>query len=906
MASLWQRVYPPALSEAEAELMQARRKAAYDAATAPADTAPAFGVALSGGGIRSATFCLGVLQALARHGLLRRVDLLSTVSGGGYIGAALGRLYTRFGAAPKPRASAARPAERPAPDAAPAADAEVAAASTPGAPTAAQVEALLCGRDAPGAPNDWLGRLRDNGRYLAPNGSNDWLTALGVFLRNAFAVHIVVGVLLFALACALGLWAYLGHALASMQPTRLFGVIESWLQAGGLQASAAGLQWSPAFAVLTLLFAGAVAPLGWAYWLLYAPPGERMGVNPRQLLIVPPVTFGLVAWAHSAQRPFVESLAVLFACAGVLAWAYAEATLLQARLCCAKRQASDVRAFNEYCRHRVSAALGIALGVFAACAALALLDTLAIALKGLWQDGTTAALMAALATLAQLPRKLLALLPQKLRSDEQISRWQRIAMHALGGSMALVGYALFAIECIALCVLMHHLFDGSGSVLVRPGPTLLALLAALLVARWLGNDATLAFVNGTTLDNLYTARLIRAYLGASNPQRTGAQAGVTRVVDGDDLAPDDYAAAPRRCGAPLHLINTTLNETVDGRSQLTQRDRRGLNCTLGPLALSVGATHHALHVAGLHAAGGQPLQVFPQHDGYQVFDPTRMMSSPREPLWRPQPLTLGGWIGLSGAAFSTGLGQQGSLGLSLLTGMANARLGRWWDSRMACTDGRLARWLPAQDYLLAEWTSRFPGTARRYWFLTDGGHFENLGLYELVRRRLPLMLVVDAAQDAGYRHADLRAAIRKLRIDFGADLHFLDPATAAGWPALLADGTRRQRLFGTLEAIGAAGAAGRAAALARIDYADGESKPSLLLYLKAALPAQLPPDLEQYLAQSRELDATPFPQQSTADQFFDEAQWESYRKLGELLGSELFAGLLDATDGGDLPTALCQ
>ena len=46
-------------------------------------------LAISGGGIRSATFGLGVMQALARHDLMTRIDYLSTVSGGGYIGSSL-------------------------------------------------------------------------------------------------------------------------------------------------------------------------------------------------------------------------------------------------------------------------------------------------------------------------------------------------------------------------------------------------------------------------------------------------------------------------------------------------------------------------------------------------------------------------------------------------------------------------------------------------------------------------------------------------------------------------------------------------------------------------------------------------------------------------------------------------
>src|SRR5215467_9815617 len=62
------------------------------------------GLALSGGGIRSAVFCLGVLQALAKHDLLKRFDYLSTVSGGGYIGSSLtwftSRTKTPYGVGP--------------------------------------------------------------------------------------------------------------------------------------------------------------------------------------------------------------------------------------------------------------------------------------------------------------------------------------------------------------------------------------------------------------------------------------------------------------------------------------------------------------------------------------------------------------------------------------------------------------------------------------------------------------------------------------------------------------------------------------------------------------------------------------------------------------------------------------
>ena len=107
---LYARAYPAELKAAELACIKRRRAAAQSSGYAPCDpVVPAVaaeagtadlsldtvGLALSGGGIRSATFCLGFLQALASQGLLRRVDFLSTVSGGGYIGAFLGGLIQR-------------------------------------------------------------------------------------------------------------------------------------------------------------------------------------------------------------------------------------------------------------------------------------------------------------------------------------------------------------------------------------------------------------------------------------------------------------------------------------------------------------------------------------------------------------------------------------------------------------------------------------------------------------------------------------------------------------------------------------------------------------------------------------------------------------------------------------------
>ena len=62
-------------------------------------------------------------------------------------------------------------------------------------------------------------------------------------------------------------------------------------------------------------------------------------------------------------------------------------------------------------------------------------------------------------------------------------------------------------------------------------------------------------------------------------------------------------------------------------------------------------------------------------------------------------------------------------------------------------------------------------TDQRKWvYLSDGGHFENLGIYELVRRRCRFIIACDAGQDGAVTFGDLGNAIEKCRADFGVDI----------------------------------------------------------------------------------------------------------------------------------------
>ncbi len=149
--------------------------------------------------------------------------------------------------------------------------------------------------------------------------------------------------------------------------------------------------------------------------------------------------------------------------------------------------------------------------------------------------------------------------------------------------------------------------------------------------------------------------------------------------------------------------------------------------------------------------------------------------------------------------------------------------------------------------------------------LTDGGHFENLGLYELIRRRLNVIIVSDGSADPGFRFGDLANAIERVRVDFGTKISFREDAEVS------LDGL----LPGSAEPFPDEKykLAARGHAIADIEY-DADTS-GILIYLKTTLTRGLPRDVYGYK------DKYPsFPDQTTGDQFFDEVQFEAYRELG--------------------------
>ncbi|HEV8531499.1 MAG TPA: hypothetical protein VGT00_08795 [Methylomirabilota bacterium] len=905
ISSEYEGAYPRELWGHERELLAARRGASLaDAERPPHDM---LGVALSGGGIRSATFSLGVFQALARFGLVARIDYLSTVSGGGYFGACLGRLFSR------PEIHSAR-----------------------------EVEHLLSGAPGsagPPAMPDVVRWLRENGRYMSPNGAGDLLQAGAGLLRNWVAIQVVL-LSFFVMLFLTGQMLRGLVAVSHPDWSAAYAAALEWYLPGR-----ALVWWSPYISLWLVPFVVGALPLGWAYWMI-----GRVGARGR--FYERPVT-GLVVsvvltlmLAAGAARPVWRGMAwtllgieVLTAIVWAAAYGSAvrRARTLEAREAF-KAESDPQRAAmifkDDESRHTLSAWLKVALVMSAVALAFALIDTVSQTayLDVVTQQRPnlpvwTGTLLSVLAALAGFARKIAVIFSGRVGGKRP-----SLPVSFVATTLALLIAALLLVltDAVSHAIVWSFKVPGAApwywweglpasqvsqhqTVSDLHGPGLIWLATALfsLLFGWCW-----PFLNGSSQLSLYSARLTRAYLGASNPLRVDpTNQKITRVLPGDNTDLANYYPGHGGWGAdkvpPLHLINVTINETVDGKSQIEQRDRKGIGLAIGPRSFSAGIQHHAVF-ASHRREDRKNARIFPAASNSAGSSP------PFQMFWRwsgGEELSLGYWVGISGAAFSTGIGARTNLGLSMLCGLSNVRLGYWWDSHVE--PSRRPQWAPSlrqrlaasltrwvflvQTCLLDELLARFPGSAARRWYLSDGGHFENLGGYELIRRRLPRILVIDAEADPEYKFEGLANLVRKARLDFGAEITFLtgpeldatvDPAFRKFFGTL--PQLRRGKWSGALARSEAGGGLEldvvdlerhslAHAALARIVYEDEPERVSHLVYVKPTLTGDEPADITHYHGAH-----SSFPQEPTSDQYFDEAQWESYRRLGFEIASDLF------------------
>lgn len=869
-------VYPLELRAREAAAIAERRK---NVATRPDEPAlePApidhhadtwsedvTGLALSGGGVRSATFNLGVLQALARCRWLRRVDFLSTVSGGGYVGSFLGRWFDRL--RPHSEWGGARAPIQEVPD---------------------RIERELNDEESPAIR--WL---RANGNYLAPQGGADVRTDAAVFLRNFLSVHFVVGALLFALLGTLDWVRYrlfdpvFAVLLYGWQPVALGGVAMAiWTVVFNLFASPWLL-----LAGLVVLFT--VVPKIAAYWIVSQDRHGRFSGPPLLALLVIVTGLLLEAWLHFNLISLIAAIALL------TSFLHAELAWWRGR----RREEAIGRGSVETQRLRTRNQLTIELGgslrLTLVALAFAVIDALG---HGLQQRvaGTQAyvaafgAMTAAMTALAPITRWVAKLFAGEKTGSTSALRGLVKAQVAAGMLAAI----LFAVPLVTVSLVTHLAYDGGVNVARGLALTLFAWVLSIIFA----HPRALAFVNRSSLAQTYGARIARAYLGASNPVRHRPQgANVTEVVAGDDVASiRDYE--PFRTGGPFHLINTTVNQTIDFTSQRGNRDRKGDNLAVSCVAMTVGERWHAEwkdRVGPVREGLGRKRPSGLAPIGYHRGGDHPLVDETGRPANHAEMLSLRQWVAISGAAVGPGMGQTTKAGTALLYGLANLRTGYWWNSGItdAARDGfpvvtffrRLGYVFEdiflTQSLLIAEWLARFPGPWNRFWHISDGGFFEVLGAYELIRRRVPRIIVCDGSADPQYQMESVANLMRKVRIDFGATI---EPFTADQIAKHVPEGL--QGAIGTLDDLrptttsptGAA-VSTKHAALFWVHYSTAPARPSVLLYVKASVTGDESTDVLHYRTAHAD-----FPHEGTSDQVFDEEQWESYRCLGEHVLSPL-------------------
>lgn len=422
----------------------------------------------------------------------------------------------------------------------------------------------------------------------------------------------------------------------------------------------------------------------------------------------------------------------------------------------------------------------------------------------------------------------------------------------------------------------HTLPEWHGYLLIAtPLRYLVAILISLLILTVI--MGRLISTNNFSLQYLWRNRIIRACLGAS--RRTGTRRpnpftgfdthdnllmhelrpqpeGVPKQDPSKGRPEDDLPAWQRDPQIPeprklMHVLNLALNLT--GGKKLQWQDRRAESFTVSPL-------HSGSYWLGYRRSfcyGGK------------------------------EGISLGAAIAISGAFASPNMGyMMTSPVVRFLMALFNVRFGAWLGNPgLAGEQGdlyeRFVNWFlrlfgfrpPRPFQLRSPRLSAIPIVAEAfgslddessYVYLSDGGHFENLGLYEMVLRRCRFIVVSDASSDAEYAFQSLAMAVRQIRIDLGVPI--VIPDFSVNPPAQ--DLKNKYCALGTI----------RYSCVDR-DPNDVQSRDEdfdgVLIYIKPSLIGEEPRDVINYWQGSNG-----FPQETITDQWFSEAQFESYRALG--------------------------
>jgi hypothetical protein len=742
-------------------------------------------LAISGGGIRSASFALGVIQTFlnekpgntppdSSETCFDRFDYMSTVSGGGYIGGTVSWLKRHFGNGSNWRTYLG--------------------ASNLGARSA---EFRADGIEGvAGSSFTWLDFFRQHGNYLKPS-SFSTMSLLGVALRGMLITLSVYTAIL-----ALMLWAMqVGGVLPPpANPPTWAGHpqrIESILLFLGLIAGGAFLlfgiaSWLGSIPTRATMFIGWIPPLLFVIagvWLLLRNPDGSVLIQSEGLHWRWPVATGFLVAAG--------------ACLILLWWAKDDYDQARSGSHVVHKWQYRVRIIYQQVLGPLLTGLTLLVAVWSVPHVYQLIYT---KVGGALSAGLSSSLLGVAGAVYQF------IAGRDKKSTSSAFSTLRILLT----SVLLVYGILLVAYSIVQAGETHpaHVFGIEVPLMVFIG--FAGVFAGFIVnANYIG------------IGRMYRDRLMELFMPDKEAIRDNQwrRAGNADQFDIAKLCDDD--GNPQR---PMHLVN--CNVVMVGARQDRFRGRGGDSFVLSP------------RFCGSSATGW--IETGKLGDGH---------------------FTLATAVAASGAAASPHAGVAGrgitrNPLVSLLLSLTNVRLGYWIRNPRASQEPKnWHKWFPPN--LLAPGIRQGlfgSGTTENAFFieLTDGGHFDNTGLYELIRRRVKIIVLSQGSQDVNYSMDDLAITIQRVRVDFGVHIRF----TSDTYPL---DAIRPTELGAVVR---------RGWALGTIKY-PGTDKQGILLYLQASPIAGMNADTVSYWR--RNVD---FPNQTTADQFFDEEQLEAYRELG--------------------------
>lgn len=878
------------------------------------------GLAFSGGGIRSATFNLGVLQGLANHGLLTQLDYLSTVSGGGYIGSWFISLLRANGREKQVQ----------------------------------QVQTILSPVQSPD-PNTPEQRpihfLRRYSNYLTPHFSflsaDVWamaVTWLRNFLVNLLQLVALIGAVLVA-PRLFGLLFDLWWRFSTITDVLLTVIPLTWVTGAICWAMARKSGWSQKRVQFAITIESLLAALFLAGWLRARPQDLAGGAGfwgSFEFLCAGHLAIGIctrfrgagwaarpknvrdglfICWvlAIAAAVPALATALILWKAAGALAgqvhelqysWALLTwgppAILLVLSLGVVVQIGMLGRDLDAGAREwlgRLRAWTLIYSFGWLVVFACSIYGPLWVALLFLWHPWTAWGLSATW---------LASTIGGVLSGKSAAASGKPASAGTLGGGNAtlewitkitpfvfMAGFVLalaFGLHAVLIQDLYspdlsdHTSHNATGAFAYAPPgatvsvtqggapppkswlgqmPGVYFRLLWCSSTYWIGWQQGRTFINGAgnlflvligvavllsfrldinvfSLHEFYKNRLVRCYLGATRKERHPDR--FTFFDEEDDQPLENFTTHDQgHYYGPYPVLNATLNVSP---ADLATQERKGAPFIFTPQYCGYNVERKGYEAMRIAATADAAPSAAAKIADY-AYRPTGAFCRPHQNTRGK--ISLGTAVSVSGAAANPNQGYHTSAAVAFLMTVFDVRLG-WWvgnprDQRTYWRSTPLFNLRPLIGELFGLTDARAP-----YVNLSDGGHFDNMGLYELIRRGCHYIILSDAEQDADLTFSSLTTTIRNCRTDFGVEIKIgLDRI-----------------------AKNAAGFSGTHCVVGTIRYPqDKDNDTGYLLYLKSSLTGDEPSDVIGYHTNHPE-----FPHQSTADQWFTESQFEAYRNLG--------------------------